>query len=184
MTHPLVAFFSKIPLFAQLTTDEMGELIRAIQPVQLNEGDFLFKEGDPADAAFVVQSGELNIYLERPEGRVELSVIGPEAILGEITLIEGGKRSATARAIRACSLFRLDKTEFDFLRRNFRPVAYKLMKEIALTVCARLRDTNQLIQNQWQPKDAETDGPAPTEQDTETLEQTGLLKRLKFWKNS
>ena len=31
------------PLFAQLTTDEMGELIRAIQPVQLNEGDFLFK---------------------------------------------------------------------------------------------------------------------------------------------
>ena len=55
MTHPLVAFLVKSPLFAQLTTDEMGELIRAIQPVQLNEGDFSLKRVTPADAAFVVQ---------------------------------------------------------------------------------------------------------------------------------
>ena len=181
MSHPLLAFFGNIPLFAKLNTQELGEVVRAIKPIELQEGDFLFKEGDQANAAFVIQTGSLLVYLDRPHGRIELTTLGAKDILGEITLIDGGTRTATVRAITRCSLFSLDKSEFDFLRRNLRPSAYKLIKEISLTVCGRLRDTNQLIQEQWgvveEPATAQERPPEPSA-------PPGMLRRLQFWKQS
>ena len=181
MSQHLLDFFGKIPLFSQLNAEELGEVVRAIQPMELQEGDFLFQEGDPADAAFVVQNGVLQVYLDRPHGRIELTTIETMDILGEITLVDGGKRTATVRAISKTSLFRLDKTEFDFLRRNLRPSAYKLMKEIAVTVCGRLRDTNQLIQEQW---GTVVEPPNAPKRDAQPSAPPGMLRRLQFWKQS
>ena len=48
MSHPLLAFFGNIPLFSSLNAQELGEIVRAIKPIELQEGDFLFKEGDNA----------------------------------------------------------------------------------------------------------------------------------------
>ena len=182
MSNPLLAFFGKIPLFSSLTEEELVEIIRAIQPLNLSEGDFLFQEGDDADAAFVLQTGSLSVYLDRSHGRVDLASLEAGSIIGEITLIDGGQRTATVRATSDCALCRLDKKEFDFLRRNLRPSAYKLIKEITTTVCNRLRDTNQLIQEQW--------GVEPTESEAIETEvqpvaaQPSLLRRLQFWKES
>jgi CRP-like cAMP-binding protein len=182
MSNPLLGFFSEIPLFSKLDGQELGEIIRAIQPVNLSEGDFLFKEGETADAAFVVQTGSLSVYLDRPHGRVELATLESGSMIGEITLIDSGLRTATVRATNECALFRLDKTEFDFLRRNMRPAAYKLIREMTTTVCGRLRDTNQLIQEQW---GVETANPPPAASEIQAVaSQPGFLKRLKFWKES
>lgn len=182
MSNPLLGFFSKIPLFSSLNGQELGEIIRAIQPVNLSEGDFLFKEGDAADAAFVVQTGTLSVYLDRSHGRVDLASLEAGSIIGEITLIDSGLRTATVRATTECALFRLDKKEFDFLRRNFRPAAYKLIREITTTVCSRLRDTNQLIQEQW---GVETANPPPPSSEIQAVaSEPSLLKRLQFWKES
>lgn len=181
MSHPLLDFFGKIPLFSRLNAEELGELVRAIQPMELKEGDFLFQEGDAADAAFVIQKGALLVYLDRPHGRIELAKLGAEDILGEITLIDGGTRTATVRAINPTSLFRLDKTEFDFLRRNLRPSAYKIIQQIAFTVCGRLRDTNQLIQEQW---GVTPESPAPDSRRSEPSTPPSMLQRLQFWKQS
>ena len=181
MSHPLLAFFGNIPLFSSLNAQELGEIVRAIKPIELQEGDFLFKEGDNAESAFVVQSGSLLVYLDRPHGRIELTTLGAKDILGEITLIDGGTRTATVRAITKSSLFSLDKREFDFLRRNLRPSAYKLIKEISLTVCGRLRDTNLLIQEQWGVVE---DKPESTDREAEPSAPPGMLRRLQFWKQS
>ncbi|MGB0647723.1 MAG: cyclic nucleotide-binding domain-containing protein [Bradymonadia bacterium] len=183
MTNPLLAFFGGIPLFSKLNGEELGEIIRAIQPVTLTEGDFLFKETEPADAAFVVQTGSLSVYLDRRHGRIDLATLEAGSMIGEITLIDGGLRTATVRAISDCTLFRLDKSEFDFLRRNLRPAAYKLIREISITVCSRLRDTNQLIQEQWGTEPSTVDNTQTSEPDA-LASKPSLLKRLQFWKES
>ena len=59
MAHPLQAFFGKIKLFSSLSGDELNDLLRAIRPVQYSAGERLFTEGDPGDAAYVIESGEL-----------------------------------------------------------------------------------------------------------------------------
>ena len=180
MAHPLQAFFGRIPLFTDLTPEELNEVLRSIQPTQLAQGDMLFREGQPGDAAYVIESGEIKVYLDRPEGRIDLATFGSNAIIGEITLLDGQKRTADAVAASDVTLFRIDKREFDFLRRNLHPAAYKVVRKIAVTVCERLRDTNTLI------KDAlADDGTEKLVARVEEEEQTpsrGLMGRLAFWR--
>ena len=51
MTHPLHEFFSKIRLFSQLNTDELNELLRAVQPIEVSANTRVFSTGDPGDGA-------------------------------------------------------------------------------------------------------------------------------------
>ncbi len=142
MAHPLQAFFSTIKLFSTLNADELNEILRGIQPVQLKAGDRLFGQGDPGDAAYVIQAGRVQIFTTAEGREIEIAVLEAGAVLGELALLDGAPRSASARAADDCSLFRLDKSEFDFLRRNLRPAAYQLIRAMTVTICDRIRDTN------------------------------------------
>lgn len=143
--HPLQQFFGQIPLFSRLSGEELNEILRGIQPVSLRAGQRLFTQGDPGDAAYVVQSGEIEIFTEPAGHEVAIATLGANEVLGELSLIDGTPRSASARAVQATELFRLDKSEFDFLRRNMRPEAYKLMRGITRSLCERIRETNEHI---------------------------------------
>ena len=186
MTHPLQEFFGRIPLFSSLTPDELNELLRAIQPTKLAANDYLFKEGDAGDAAYVIESGEVDVLLERREATIPLATLGPDAVIGEIALLDGQPRTASVRACGDVSLFRIDKTEFDFLRRNLHPAAYKVVRIIAVEVCERLRGTNQLIHKalaESQETDEQEDGQ-DIEEATKAPSKSRLLKRLAFWRNT
>ncbi|MEE2787448.1 MAG: cyclic nucleotide-binding domain-containing protein [Myxococcota bacterium] len=181
MSHPLQAFFGRIPLFSTLTPDELNEFLRAIEPTQLPKGQLLFKENQVGDGAYVVESGEIDVYLDRPEGRISLARFGPGEILGEIALVDGEKRTAHAEAASEVSLFKINKDEFDFLRRNRRPAAYKIVRRIAVSVCERLRDTNTLIQEALADDGSEKLVEYVEKQDAEQP-QKRLLGRLAFWR--
>ena len=177
MSHPLQAFFGKIRLFSTLDGDELNELLRAIKPVQMREEQLLFSEGDPGDAAYVIESGSLEVYLERPNRQIILAVLKPGAILGEIALLDGLPRTANARAVEQTSLFRIDKREFDFLRRNMRPAAFKVIRGISVTVCERLRETNAMIREVIEEERQSESGG-----DADAPPISGLLGRLAFWR--
>jgi CRP/FNR family transcriptional regulator len=179
MSHPLQAFFGKIRLFSSLDGDELNELLRSIRPVQLKADQILFSEGDPGDAAYVIESGRLEVYLERPDREITLATLEPGAILGEIALLDGLARTASARATEDVSLFRIDKAEFDFLRRNLRPAAFKVIRGISMTVCERLRETNAMIRDVMEESRG---GESEDEDEEEQQSISGLLGRLAFWK--
>ena len=140
MSHPLQAFFGKVPLFSDLTPEELNEILRGIQPMTVSRGHILFQEGDAPDAAYVVEGGDLDVYLERKGTRIPIATIGPNSILGEIALLDGQARTASVQARTDCALFRLEKREFDYLRKNLHPAAYKVARRIAMTVCERIRE--------------------------------------------
>jgi CRP-like cAMP-binding protein len=60
----------------------------------LKAGDFLFKEGDPGDCAFVIESGQLEIV----RGDEVLALLGPGEMIGEMSLLDQLPRSASAKA--------------------------------------------------------------------------------------
>lgn len=66
--------------------------------VTLEAGDTLFDEGDPGDAMYVVASGRVEISRSLAREHTVLAVLGPSDLLGEMALITGEPRSATARA--------------------------------------------------------------------------------------
>jgi putative ABC transport system ATP-binding protein len=72
--------------------------------VQLDAGANLFEQGDPSDLIYVLDSGELEVLRETPEGEVLLSIIGPGEHVGEMGPLFGLNRTATVRARTASSL--------------------------------------------------------------------------------
>lgn len=77
--------------------------------VELAPGERLFDAGDPGDALYIVVGGEIDVVTG--DGIV-LERLGPGACLGEIALLDGGVRSAGARARGGARLKRLDRESF------------------------------------------------------------------------
>ena len=94
-------------------------------------------------------------------------------------MVKPGLQSVQART--DCALFRLEKREFDYLRKNLHPAAYKVARRIAMTVCERIRETNREIQSQLSG-DIETELlPSKHSQANQSLNLVVLNRRKVFW---
>ena len=76
-------------------------------------GDTIFREGDSANQAFIVQEGEVAI-VKSMDGKVKvLGTIGPGGIFGEMGLVDDRPRMATARAKTGATLIIVSRAMFD-----------------------------------------------------------------------
>jgi CRP-like cAMP-binding protein len=175
--HPLQAFLARIPLFGALTSEDLPDILRALRPRSMREGEAIFRQDDAGEAAYVVETGAVEIRV----GPLTVARMGPGEVFGELALIDGAPRSATAVCVESGTLHRLDKAEFDFLRRNLRPAAYKVLRVLAVTVSERVRETNDHIARALVPDAPTAKTPAP---DAESGGVRGFLSRLAFWSKS
>jgi NTE family protein len=102
-----------VDLFSGLSAPERAALVARLRLRTLHRGDVLMRQGDEADALFVVSSGRLAVTVD---GRRDpVSEIGPGQPAGEIAFLTGGTRTATVTAMRDSLLFALTRPEFDDL---------------------------------------------------------------------
>lgn len=100
-----------VGIFSELGADERAALLAELETRALKRGDVLVRQGDAADALYIVISGRFAVTLE---GRREpLTEIGPEQPIGEIAFLTGGVRTATVSAMRDSLVLRLGKPEFE-----------------------------------------------------------------------
>ena len=79
-------------------------------------GEVVFREGDPADALFLVASGKIGIFKSQEGGEVRLAEVGPEGIFGEMGLLkERGTRSASARAMEDSLVVKVGENPIELL---------------------------------------------------------------------
>ena len=102
--------------------------------LQLAPGDFLFREGEKGEKMYVLLEGEVDIFL----GDFVLETAVPGALLGEMALIDGEPRSATAMAITDVELVPVSEKQFLFLVSQTPYFALKVMR----TLARRLRAMN------------------------------------------
>ncbi|MCK6573799.1 cyclic nucleotide-binding domain-containing protein [Myxococcota bacterium] len=181
--HPLQAFLSRIPLFATLTSEDLPDILRALRPRSMREGETIFRQDDAGEAAYVVETGAVEIRLGET-GELVVARMGPGEVFGELALIDGASRSATAVCVESGTLHRLDKTEFDFLRRNLRPAAYKVLRVLAVTVSERVRETNDHIARALAPDAPVAGAPAAAAAPGDAGGVRGFFTRLAFWSKS
>jgi CRP-like cAMP-binding protein len=79
------------------------------------DGQRIFNQGDPGDAAYIIEQGRVGIYLKPSEGEeeVELGTIEPGGLFGEMAVIDGGQRMASAVALGKTVLLRVPKDAFE-----------------------------------------------------------------------
>ena len=97
--------------YLPLTADDLEALSGAGSYVEKYPGTHLFQEGDESTAAYVIKSGEVELYRTRREGPVVVSRVGRGAVIGDIALFQGTPYVSSARAIEPVSAFRLDRNK-------------------------------------------------------------------------
>lgn len=106
-----------LPAFDDLPVDLLNDLAGRVQLKTFARGDTVFRQGDRADAFYVVRRGRVAIEDHDPDtgDTMTLRVLEKRESFGELGLLEAGTRQATARALEDIELFRVDKNAFDRL---------------------------------------------------------------------
>jgi uncharacterized membrane protein len=127
-----------VPIFAQLQDSEAEQLAGMLSPQTIEANQPLFWIGERGDAFYVIQQGKIRITFPDESGReITLAVLGPGDFLGEIALLDGGTRTATARAAERTVVLALSRDELhSFIRAN-PAVAIHMMSVLG----SRQRDT-------------------------------------------
>jgi CRP-like cAMP-binding protein len=98
----------------------------------LKAGETIFKEGDPATELYVIQSGRVGIQL----GNRILDTLDANTIFGEMALIDGAPRSATAIAATDVALVPVSEKQFLLLINRTPFFALEVMRVLARRLCA------------------------------------------------
>ncbi len=106
-------FLARSPLFAGLEPRLLEQLAERSRPVRLAAGEWLFREGDPGDAMYLVRAGRLEVVAGASD--VVVRELGRGDALGELALLTSSPRSASVRAARASDLLVIDREHFEEL---------------------------------------------------------------------
>jgi NTE family protein len=102
-----------VGLFSELAETDRAAMAAELERLALARGDVLMRQGDAADALFIVVTGRFEV---RIAGRDDVvAEIGPGSPIGEIAFLAGGTRTATVRATRDSVVLKLSRADFDEL---------------------------------------------------------------------
>jgi CRP-like cAMP-binding protein len=104
-------------LFAGLDAPSLELVAGALRSRRFRKGEVVFHAGDPGDALFIVAAGHVKITLPADDGSEPaiLTTVGPGGFFGELALLDGAPRSATAVALDAVEASVLRRDAFDRL---------------------------------------------------------------------
>ena len=155
---------TSIPMFSGLDKQELGEIIRLTRSVEFQAGQTICRQHEPGDSMFIIATGRAEVQIAKEPGQfIPVAKLGPGELIGELALIDAQPRSAQVTALSKLDALQIMRIDFQKLQEKFHPATYKVTRRIALTVCARLRATNQNIVNAINPNNEEPleELPAP-----------------------
>jgi len=135
-----MTLLKQIPLFADMPKEQLRSLVAALDRRAYRKGQVILHQGDQGDSLFVVVSGRVRIYTLSPDGH-ELSVwICDEGdFFGEMALLNGQPRSASAEAMQPTEVLLLHRQAFrNFLLSNPQAAIHTIE-----TLSLRLRSTTE-----------------------------------------
>jgi MFS family permease len=111
---PTIALFGRLGIFAAAPRSALERLARAATEQAVAPGTSIVREGEEADALYVIADGEVEVTARGEAGGPERTIrtMGPGTYFGEIGLLERIPRTATVTAIGPCRLLRIDGDTF------------------------------------------------------------------------
>ncbi|MGD9020103.1 MAG: cyclic nucleotide-binding domain-containing protein [Desulfuromonadales bacterium] len=123
---------------------DLGRLAGFCEMRQMEEGTTVFIENMPGESLFLIKKGTIRISRMFAEGDEKtLIVLGPEDIFGEMAIIDGLPRAATARVAEDAELISLSKTSLEKLCGEDAALGLKLVNNIVRVFSQRVRDANE-----------------------------------------
>lgn len=124
----VIRLLKKIPLFAGLYDDEFVPLCEICSGQLVNEGDYIFSEGDHSRSMFVLLSGTVTLTTKK---KGKIYKLMPGEMFGEIGMVTQNLRSATAQAGTDCSVLEISNDDYNMLLGKHPRISSVIMRRIA-----------------------------------------------------
>ena len=129
-------------LFAALPTELSESLFAKARPILLKADQTLFTVGDEGNGCYRIEEGLLKASVAVPAGGERiLAILGPSSVVGELSMIDHGPRSASVIALRDSKLSFIGRSAFE----AFGEVRPELYRHLATLLARRLRDTDNAL---------------------------------------
>lgn len=139
----LTTLLAGTALFGVLSEGERTPIARLMRSASFEAGALIFARGDPGEEVYLVTSGRVRLSVYSSDGR-ELAFLnaGPGEVFGEIAVLDGGARTADARALARTKAVTLSRASLDGLIGSSPAIA----RSVIAFLCARLRATNDVFE--------------------------------------
>jgi uncharacterized membrane protein len=136
------AMIGEVPIFGLMDDSERAALAQLMDCCAFKAGTVLFEYGDPGGQIFVLRSGEVEVFVESQEGeRIVLSENERGDVVGELSFLDGGARTATALARTDVEALTMDRDRLLGFVEKHPHAAIDLVTAIG----HRLRATDELL---------------------------------------
>ncbi len=131
----IMSFLKEIDLFKDIPGSYLASVAEIVKEKTYYKGEKLFSQGDVGDALYLVDTGLIGIKVNDNE----VAKLGKNACIGEMALIDGEQRSASAVALEESKLYYISAFEFNYLLSTQPSIAISLLK----TLSSRIREINK-----------------------------------------
>jgi CRP/FNR family cyclic AMP-dependent transcriptional regulator len=139
------AFLHDIPLFSSMDEEELKAVAAIMEDVPFPQGTQLFHERDRGGTCYVIRSGRVELTVRGEGGeKIVVDVLDPGEVCGELSLFDGGDRSATGTALTDVQALALRRDPFLNLLRAKPDAAMDVMTVLT----KRIRRADKLLRQQ------------------------------------
>lgn len=138
------ALLASVPLFASAKPAHLAELSSKLALRSYRRGETIFHKDDPGFTIYIIKSGQVKITTSSPDGEeMILAVLTDTDFFGELSLLDGRPRSASAKAMQATECLTLHRDDLlDVISRH-----PELVGDILTALSERLRHTDLLLED-------------------------------------
>ena len=134
-----------IPLFKNLSNDDLKLIANRLTKVNYAKGDFIFKEDEVGDTMYLVESGQVAV-LGRDAG--DIAQLGPGSFVGEISLLLAQPRTASLQVVIDAELWALSKVDFEELLATRPAIGMEMMRELSQRLVSTTRRKRTAVKRQ------------------------------------
>lgn len=160
-------FLKSVTFFRSLDERERSDLSKILERKTFSEGALIFRYGDVGREFYVIESGSVELSVRDTTGdKIVLATIGTGEVFGELSVLDGGPRSAAATVVSDVVLWSLSRNRLtEFLTAH--PGA---SLDLLAVMAARIRDTDQLLMSR-----------VTRNLNTEVAHELGLFQKISSW---
>ena len=147
-------FLQCVGILSHLTDEELELVWNIVKPLEIQAGKVIVKEGNIGDTMYLFAEGQAvvskNLTLKLGKkgfSKAEKSMVTLDSskvsFFGDMAMIEDAPRSATITALTNCFLYEIKRKDFEQLCLDYPELGYKIIREIAVVLCKRIRKGNQ-----------------------------------------
>jgi|ERR1700680_1642211 CRP-like cAMP-binding protein len=141
-----IALLSRIPLFSELSTEQLRLLAFSAVRLELSPGQILFREGAAALSGYIIAYGGIELSIGEGGGKRIVATCETGSLVGEIALFVEIRRPATGTAIVSSEVLEIDRKLVTRMLNEYPHVAIRLRATLAERLAATVSELTRVRQ--------------------------------------